>query len=252
MPAARFASLATPLFTLVTASAPAPAPADDKKEETTEEAGDGDDDDEDPGPYFECLTWASVAEEGWDSKAWFIFAYPINVAFRFTVPDCNHERFSGPAGYITCFVMSIIHIAVASHFLVDSATKFGCIVHMPFALMGLTIVAAGTSVPDAISSVVVAKNGEGDMAVSNAIGSNVFDILLGLGLPYLLSNTVKGVVPTVSVDELIPSVCILYGILAAVIGILWYSNWMLNPKVGMSLFGLYFAYVIFAYIHGLS
>ncbi|GMH64828.1 hypothetical protein TL16_g04053 [Triparma laevis f. inornata] len=232
-------------------SAPAPAPAaSDKKEGASSDKDD--DDNEDPGPYFECLTWASVAEEGWDSKAWFIFAYPINVVFRFTVPDCNHKRFSGPAGYVTCFVMSIIHIAVASHFLVDSATKFGCIVHMPFALMGLTIVAAGTSVPDAISSVVVAKSGEGDMAVSNAIGSNVFDILLGLGLPYLLSNTVKDKVPTVSVDELIPSVCILFGILTAVIGILWWSNWMLNPKVGMSLFVLYFLYVVFAYIHGLS
>ena len=60
---------------------------------------------------------------------------------------------------------------------------------MPFTLMGLTIVAAGTSVPDAISSVVVAKSGEGDMAVSNAIGSNVFDILLGLGLPFLLPQS---------------------------------------------------------------
>ena len=90
------------------------------------------------------------------------------------------------------------------------------------------------------------------MAVSSSIGSNVFDILLGLGLPYLLSNTVKDKVPTVSVDELIPSVCILFGILTAVIGILWWSNWMLNPKVGMSLFVLYFLYVVFAYIHGLS
>lgn len=72
-------------------SAPAPAAAaSDKKGGASSDKDD--DDNEDPGPYFECLTWASVAEEGWDSKAWFIFAYPINVVFRFTVPDCNHER----------------------------------------------------------------------------------------------------------------------------------------------------------------
>ena len=37
----------------------------------------------------------------------------------------------------------------------------------------------------------VARDGHGDMAVSNSIGSNVFDILLGLGLPWFLSTTIK-------------------------------------------------------------
>jgi Ca2+/Na+ antiporter len=42
------------------------------------------------------------------------------------------------------------------------------------------------SIPDAISSILVAQDGYGDMAVSNAIGSNVFDIDLGLGFPFIL------------------------------------------------------------------
>lgn len=45
-------------------------------------------------------------------------------------------------------------------------------------------IAAGTSVPDTISSALVAGAGKGDMAVSNAVGSNIFVILLGLGLPW--------------------------------------------------------------------
>ena len=118
--------------------------------------------------------------------------------------------------------------------------------------MGLTIVAAGTSVPDAISSVVVARNGEGDMAVSNAIGSNVFDILLGLGLPYFLSNVIKGKEVAVMTDDLLTSVFILFGVLVAVIVILVISKWKLNPKVGMSLFLLYIGYVVFAYINGMD
>jgi Ca2+/Na+ antiporter len=52
--------------------------------------------------------------------------------------------------------------------------------------MGLIIIAVGTSIPDALSSVLVARDGYGDMAVSNAIGSNVFDINLGLGLPFII------------------------------------------------------------------
>uniref|UniRef100_A0A914ZWA8 Sodium/calcium exchanger membrane region domain-containing protein n=1 Tax=Parascaris univalens TaxID=6257 RepID=A0A914ZWA8_PARUN len=47
------------------------------------------------------------------------------------------------------------------------------------AIMGLTVLAAGTSVPDLITSVIVARKGLGDMAVSSSIGSNLFDICIG-------------------------------------------------------------------------
>ena len=58
--------------------------------------------------------------------------------------------------------------------------------------MGIVVISAGTSVPDALSSVSVAKNGQGDMAVSNVLGSNVFNIFLGLGLPWLLYSAIEG------------------------------------------------------------
>ncbi len=46
-------------------------------------------------------------------------------------------------------------------------------------IMGLTILAAGTSIPDLITSVIVARKGLGDMAVSSSVGSNIFDITVG-------------------------------------------------------------------------
>ena len=58
--------------------------------------------------------------------------------------------------------------------------------------MGLTLLAAGTSVPDLLSSVIVARMGEGDMAVSSSIGSNIFDILVGLPLPWLCFTLYPG------------------------------------------------------------
>jgi len=45
--------------------------------------------------------------------------------------------------------------------------------------MGLTFLAAGTSIPDLITSVIVAKKGFGDMAVSSSVGSNIFDVTIG-------------------------------------------------------------------------
>lgn len=68
-------------------------------------------------------------------------------------------------------------------------TIIGTTLGIPDTVMGLTFVAAGVSIPDALSSIAVIKEGHGDMAVSNAVGSNVFDILICLGLPWLIQTT---------------------------------------------------------------
>lgn len=51
--------------------------------------------------------------------------------------------------------------------------------HIPSEVMGLTFLAAGTSIPDLITSVIVARKGFGDMAVSSSVGSNIFDVTVG-------------------------------------------------------------------------
>eukprot|EP00494_Astrolonche_serrata_P015881 UN16036 len=70
--------------------------------------------------------------------------------------------------------------------MVDWTTLIGDYIGIPVVVMGVTFVAAGTSVPDLLSSVIVARQGFGDMAVSSSIGSNIFDILVGLPIPWLL------------------------------------------------------------------
>lgn len=69
-------------------------------------------------------------------------------------------------------------------------TIIGATLGIPDTVMGLTFVAAGVSVPDALSSIAVIKEGYGDMAVSNAVGSNVFDILICLGLPWFIQTAI--------------------------------------------------------------
>ena len=59
------------------------------------------------------------------------------------------------------------------------ANQTGETLDIPNEIMGLTILAAGTSIPDLITSVIVAKKGFGDMAVSSSVGSNIFDITVG-------------------------------------------------------------------------
>lgn len=54
--------------------------------------------------------------------------------------------------------------------------------------MGLTILAAGMSIPEAVASVIVTKQGQASMGLSNSMGSNTFDVLLSLGLPWFIKS----------------------------------------------------------------
>merc|ERR1711907_344451 len=129
-----------------------------------------------------------------------------------------------PERYWLLFFASIAFIAICTYIMVDAVNRIGCNLNIEPLIMGLIFLAAGTSVPDALGSIAVAKQGEGDMAVANAFGSNVFDILLGLGVPWFLSTAVLGqrVVFPGAGGQLLEWIVILTVILIAFIGaLLW-------------------------------
>merc|ERR1712080_751787 len=93
------------------------------------------------------------------------------------------------------------------------ATIFGKVVGISDAVMGLTVLAAGTSVPDLLTSVIVAKQGKGDMAVSSSIGSNIFDVTVGLPIPWMVTCAIYSSSISVQNDGLLYSVMVLFGML---------------------------------------
>jgi Ca2+/Na+ antiporter len=131
--------------------------------------------------------------------------------------------------------------------------------------MGLVFVAIGTSVPDAISSILVARDGYGDMAVSNAIGSNVFDIDLGLGLPFLISiiifNRPLSLLTQEEIDMLASGALlmtphakfgfILLGILLLTLAVFTCVRFKLNRVVGISFVVFYILFLIYAFLQEL-
>ena len=124
----------------------------------------------------------------------------------------------------------------------------GKIIGIPDGIMGLTLLAAGTSVPDLITSVIVAREGKGDMAVSSSIGSNIFDVLVGLPLPWIFAAAVNydGGSPglEVTADSLFVSIFILFGMLAAVLTIIYCSKWRMTKALGYSMFVLYIIFCV--------
>jgi len=167
--------------------------------------------------------------------------------FELTIPNCSLPK--NKDKYMVTFTMSIFWIGVLSYFMTTWASKLGCIWHIHPAVMGVTVLAAGTSVPDAIGSLLVARDGHGDMAVSNAIGSNVFDILLGLGVPWSLSNIIFGEPVTVDVKGIVPMSVFLFGTLIAVYLTTVLCKFHLTKLVGAFFFLMYFVFVAYSLLH---
>lgn len=148
--------------------------------------------------------------------------------------------------YWRAFVVSIAFIALLSYFLVEYAVIFAEALRVPPVIVALTILAAGTSVPDLFASVVVARQGRGDMAVANAVGSNVFDILVGLGLPWLLVLVFQGGTIAVGTDGLFASTLILLGTVVLLFVFLTTAH-KLSRVEGAILILAYIIYVIWVW-----
>jgi len=172
---------------------------------------------------------------------WFVLL-PIVFPLWLTLPDTR--KFSARKFFPITFLGSILWIAAFSYLMVWWATITGQTIGIPPEVMGLTFLAAGTSIPDLITSVIVARKGFGDMAVSSSVGSNIFDVTVGLPLPWLLYTLVFNADIQVKSDGLGCSVILLFSMLLLVFICILCSGWQMSKVLGFSMFILYFGFVI--------
>ena len=134
-------------------------------------------------------------------------------------------------------LLGAVAIAVGSDWVVDGACTVAAAIGISQTLIGLTVVAFGTSLPELVTSIVAAKKGEVDMALGNVIGSNIFNILMVLGIAAAIS-------PVAFLTENIIDIAVL--IVFSVIG--WIMAWTkkeLNRKEGIIMLILYAVYVVY-------
>ncbi|XP_068722403.1 sodium/potassium/calcium exchanger 4-like [Montipora capricornis] len=178
----------------------------------------------------------------WARFCW-LLGFPINLVYYYTIPDVKKESCQKYVGF--SFVVCIIWIGVTSYILVWMVTIIGYTFMIPDTVMGLSLVAFGSSVPDCLSSLFVAQKGDGDMAVSHTVGSNVFDILLCLGIPWLVKTTVWDYDSTVVINShgLFVSCFFILGSIAVTLLIIYWYKWVLNKKVGCIYLVFYFIFL---------
>lgn len=131
----------------------------------------------------------------------------------------------------------LLGIIIGGNFVVNSASDIAMSLGMSENLVGLTIVAIGTSLPELATSIVAAKKGESDIAIGNAVGSNIFNILFVLGVSSCISNVPVQAEAFTDMFVMIVSTIIVY--------VLAISNRKINKVEGMIISLLYIAYFVF-------
>jgi cation:H+ antiporter len=143
-----------------------------------------------------------------------------------------------PAWKCLIFILGgMIAIKYGGDFVVDGASAIAVRLGLSQTLIGLTIIAMGTSLPELVTSIVAARKDEVDMALGNVIGSNIFNILLVLGVAAAIS-------PVAFAWDNMIDIAVLIVISVITLIFAWTSK-ELNRKEGIIMLILYAAYMVY-------
>ena len=172
-------------------------------------------------------------------------AYTIYLIFRAKdEPNEEEETKSKPWWLNAIFVvLGLLGIIVGGNFVVDNASEIAKILGMSELLISLTIVAVGTSLPELVTSVVAAKKGENDIAVGNAIGSCLFNIVLILGISSMIFPVGLELYQLVDVIVMIIAVVLIF--------VFAFKSYKINKWQGVVLILLYVVYLAYIIIREL-
>ncbi len=156
--------------------------------------------------------------------------------------DSNEEEIKEQSLLVSIiFILGgVVAIKYGGDFVVNSASDLAIKFGMSETLVGLTIVAAGTSLPELVTSIVAAKKGETGLAIGNVVGSNIFNLLFILGVSSVISPI------AVIMDSLVDIIIIL--IISVVVFIFGKSKNTISRKEGIVMFLIYGIYMGYAII----
>ena len=139
---------------------------------------------------------------------------------------------------LALIVIGAVMIVVGSDLTVDAAKAIAKIFGISDRIIGLTIVAFGTSLPELVTSVTAARKGKTDIAIGNIVGSNIFNILFVLGISGLVSPSPIFFDSAFLIDGVIAIVA------AVLLFVLSYSKKSLNRIGGIILLAGYIIYIV--------
>ena len=127
---------------------------------------------------------------------------------------------------------------------VDGAVQIASLLNVSESLIGLTVVAIGTSLPELITSVVAARKGSADLAIGNVIGSNIFNIFWILGLSAIIKPLTFHTANNIDILMIVGSSFLIYAAL------IMSRKWTIQRSAGIIYVLAYIAYVTYTVIRG--
>ena len=150
---------------------------------------------------------------------------------------------------LVCLVIGFVLLIKGADFFVEGSSSAAKRLHVPSIIIGLTIAAMGTSLPETAVSVSASLTGNNELAVSNVIGSNIFNLMVVIGVCAVLT-TVEVAKETIKRD--IPLSLICAGLLMVLgisglgdISLHWRKNMMLGHLDGVILIGFFAGYIVY-------
>jgi cation:H+ antiporter len=148
---------------------------------------------------------------------------------------------------VALVVGGLVLLVLGARWLVEAAVGFARYLGVSELVIGLTIVAAGTSLPEVATSVMAALRGERDIAVGNVVGSNIFNILCVLGVSAIVAPGELAISPQVFGFDLPIMVAV------AVIALpIFFTRNLITRGDGVLLLGLYAAYTAYLVLHAVG
>ena len=167
--------------------------------------------------------------------------YTLSQALKGKAEDVAEVRQMNPWLSVLYVVMGLALLVVGSNLFVDSASNVAYALGVSEGVVGLTIVAGGTSLPELATSVVAARKGQSAIAIGNVIGSNVFNILLILGLTATISPMQIEGITTLDMSVMLLSV--------ALVWLFSYTRFTVERWEGALLVGGYVVYLVWLLTH---
>ena len=170
-----------------------------------------------------------------------LVAYIISLVYSARKSDdagvVEKPKFTLPKS-IFFIIVGLVGIVLGGDLVVDSASAIAIALGMSETLVGLTIVAIGTSLPELVTSLTALKKGENQLVIGNVIGSNIFNILFVLGASSAISAipVSKGMLTDVVFMLVVTVICFIFG----------RTQEKYDKKEGAILIALFIAYMAFA------
>ncbi|XP_066141785.1 sodium/potassium/calcium exchanger 5-like isoform X2 [Euwallacea fornicatus] len=183
---------------------------------------------------------------GWLTKFMFFYTWPIKMVLRLTIPNPKLL----PNWWWVTLVLCIFWIGANAYVVSWMVSIIGNVLNIPDTVQGMTIMAAGGSLPESLSIAIMTRRGEGKMGVSNSLGANTMNILFSLGMPWFFKTISMGANENAFIQ--IESGSIIYTITALLLVAiflyvtLYFNHFTLSKTTGVILICVYTVCIVMA------